>query len=231
MVKYNVNQCRDGDKCPLCKVEKTLKGQTGIIECPICGADNCYEKIHMTLENNPHKNLEFDYEFAFRSSIYLHDIKNYSLVSQKDHDDLERLESFPGVYALYSDSQKKHCWYVGHTTSIYDRIRKHLKGDPTTKQRNLYHYFKYVEVFELNFKDKHHLALLEQMVIAYRSPYHNLTSKGIAYLSKKELQQKLDSHIEESRPKWSTSEKQLLDQLWLSRKSSNWRQKAADILR
>ena len=218
---YQVETCNQ-KSCEFCTIEKAIREQNGIKSCPICGI-NCAESIYLTHEENPHRSIDrFDFHSVIRTSVYLQAVQKYDLLNEEDHRLLEYLENIPGVYALYDSDD--FCWYVGLSTSLYDRLRKHLKGDKTTQARGLYLYFRKVEVFQVNPSDKSHLALLEQMVITLRKPYHNLTSNGIQSITKGELENKLQERRERSRKNWSNEERIKLDDLWFKEKKRNWRE-------
>ena len=103
--------------------------------------------------------------------------EKFELTKEEDHKLLLNKEGLPAVYAFYD--HENVCWYVGQTVDIYNRIRQHLKAINHLQLMKINLLFHKIEVFDVYVKDKSHLALLEQMIIALRKPKYNITANGI----------------------------------------------------
>ena len=159
-------------------------------ECNIC----VYDCMHsLTLEELEHTKLKpRDPHTTFTASMSVHDINMYDIVD--DIYKLYDLRKLPGVYCFFNKDYLP--MYVGQTTNIWERMKKHIRGkDPTTgNKEELYKYFRHVRIYQLDTWDSPHRWLLEQMIIAKEKPVFNLYSIG--YVKKKFYKQVLRDHID-----------------------------------
>lgn len=216
--------CKDSN-CKFCAFKNQYPQKIGIQRCPLCGLDQC--ENHIMLDYCVH-NHERDNEYTPVSSmtvtVDLLGNKKYELTDKKDHTLLLNKEGLPAVYVFYDNEDV--CWYVGQTTDVYDRIRRHLKGsEPTTADRGINMLFYKIEIFDVYHKDASHLALLEQMVIVLRKPKYNITANGIDLQSKDWLDKEIAKNNHKIRDRWPKQEQDNLKKFYFDRKEGGYRKK------
>lgn len=214
--------CKDSN-CKFCAFKNQYTEELGIKRCPLCGLNKCDN--HVMLGYSVHNHARKDYYTPVSSMTVTVDLlgnEKYELTSEEDHTKLLNRETLPAVYVFYDKDDV--CWYVGQTTDVYKRIREHLKGEePSTQRRGINHLFYKIEIFDVYVKDKSHLALLEQMVIALRKPKYNITANGIKLEPKKWLTNEAIKNRYKSRKNWSKQDQDNLKKFYFDKKKKGYK--------
>jgi hypothetical protein len=182
-------------------LERLLSGEGSLKphpdeECNICVFD-CKHPLKIK-EVKYNKIKPRDPHTTFMASVTVHDINRYDIID--DIYKLYDLRNLPVVYCFYSIDNIP--MYVGQSKNFWKRLKKHIRGnDETTGPDELYKYFRYVQIFQLDSWDTPHRMLLEQMIIAREKPAYNLYSIG--YVEREIYEQVLIDHKDNKRDAWN----------------------------